>query len=472
MNRSTVTLLSLMLALAASACTKEEPAAPGPAEGSASTKPPPPPASADKLEGIAWVKDDLPGALAQAKSTQRPVVVDLWAPWCHTCMSMKKFVLPDARITAMKDDFVWLAVDTDKPVNADVTKTLPLAVWPTFYALDADGGVLARHVGSATVEQMVGFLTRARDAATQGASASPFTVALRSADAKRAAGELKQAATEYEAALAAAGDDPGRFSAAVSLIEALYKAGEYERCAKAGTARLDDMKKAKSASAADFTYFTLTCSKRAERQDHGELLKRAAAADGPIRTLLADKGAALSVDDRSDALRMLRDLEEQLGNKEEARKLATQQRKLLDDEVAKLDDPYAAMTFHWPRAEVYTYLGQGAELVAALEASAKALPKEYEPVYRLAWVLKEIGKHEEAVAPAEAAVRLTYGPRRARALSILADVQKARGDAEAERKARGELVAHLESLPKHQQNDKTLAAAREALAALGAKAAN
>lgn len=473
MNRSAL-FLPLALALATSLGCPKEPEGQLPS-GAAPSKPdakpeaptepaPEKPAAADG-EKIAWLHDDYAAALAQAKLADKPLIVDLWAPWCHTCISMKTYVLTDARITAKKDAFVWLAVDTDKPENADATEAMPQSFWPTFYALSPTGGVLARHVGSATVDEFVAFLDRAAAKKKQGGTT--LVDRLRAGDAARAAGDLPGAAKAYEAALAAAEDDPRRFAAAVSLIEALYKADNFERCAEVGAARLDDMKNASSASAADFTYFAVTCSERAKREDHAALVARAAGPDGPLRTLLANPEAKLSVDDRADALRILRELEDQRGNKDEAKKLAVQQRKLLDDEVAKLDDPYTAMTYHWPRAEVYAYLGVPGELVADLEASAKALPKEYEPVYRLAWVLLQAGRADEAVAPAEAAVARTYGPRKARALAVLADVHKARGDVEAEREARAAIVAHLRSLPEHQRPAKKIAAAEQALAAVG-----
>ena len=67
---------------------------------------------------IAWFEDDYPAALACAKASGRPLVVDMWAPWCHTCLSMSATVLVDASLAPLADRFVWVGLDTDREINA------------------------------------------------------------------------------------------------------------------------------------------------------------------------------------------------------------------------------------------------------------------------------------------------------------------------------------------------------------------
>jgi tetratricopeptide (TPR) repeat protein len=116
------------------------------------------------------------------------------------------------------------------------------------------------------------------------------------------------------------------------------------------------------------------------------------------------------------------------------------------------------------------YLGKGLELVADLQKSAAALPAEYDPPYRLAWVLFKSGKLDEAVEWNAKAEKLIYGPRKARVLSLRADLAAARKDAAGERAARADLVAMYEALPAEQAAPEAQAKAKEALAALDAAA--
>src|SRR5690606_38032952 len=130
-----------------------------------------------------------------------------------------------------------------------------------------------------------------------------------------------------------------------------------------------------------------------------------------------------------------------------------------------------AMTYNWPRAEVYAYLGRAADMVPILQKSMGELPNEYDPPYRLAWIYTQTGELDKALLADKRAATLRYGPRKARILTMIADIEKGRGDVEAEREARKALVAHWEGLPEGQKNPDALDEARAALAAMDAPAA-
>ena len=65
-------------------------------------------------------------------------MVDLWAPWCHTCLSMQSTVFTDPSFAPDVARFVFAALDTDKEVNADAVAKYPPSAWPTFYVIGED----------------------------------------------------------------------------------------------------------------------------------------------------------------------------------------------------------------------------------------------------------------------------------------------------------------------------------------------
>jgi tetratricopeptide (TPR) repeat protein len=181
--------------------------------------------------------------------------------------------------------------------------------------------------------------------------------------------------------------------------------------------------------------------------------------------LLKDPAASLSVDDRSDAMATLRETLIALERPEQAKEIAEQQRALLDEAANKAKTPMAAMTYNWPRAEVYVYLERPLDLVPALEKSAHELPGEYDPPARLGWVLLKAGKFEEAATWTDKALALSYGPRKARLLSQRAEIANKLNDFPVEHSLREQVVQLLESLPANQTSPQALAAAKKALAA-------
>jgi len=53
--------------------------------------------------GIHFISDDFSGALARARAEGKPLFVDAWAPWCHSCVSMKTYVFPDGVLSSVTD---------------------------------------------------------------------------------------------------------------------------------------------------------------------------------------------------------------------------------------------------------------------------------------------------------------------------------------------------------------------------------
>jgi|GEM_PF-148691 len=424
-------------------------------------------------DGLPWIHDDWDAARAEAKRRGVPLVVDMWAPWCHTCLSMQHFVLSDPSVATLAEHFVWLAVDTDREINAEVVAALPIKAWPTYFVVDpTTGAVEARLVGSATARDFRTWLEGAHriHLASRGdaklAAGSPL-IDVREGDRAAVEGRHADAVAAYDRALAGSLGEL-RPDVLVSAIDARRLAGDKAGCVRFGLDHLAEASATKTAKAADFAAYALWC---AQEQGLDPALVKAVreavvATDSPVRKVVLDPKAPLSDDDRAEGLRILREAYDALGDYDMGKALAERQLAVVKRAIAAAPDARAAMTFNWPVAEVHVRLERPADAIPYLERSVAALPEEYDPPYRLAWVLLQANRADEAVAPAERALTLAYGPRKARIYGVLAEIHRVRGDRAAQRQAWADAVALWESLPAAQQNAAALADAREALAAL------
>lgn len=420
-----------------------------------------------RLEGpLAWIEDDYAAALACAQQQKVPLVLDLWAPWCHTCLSMKSTVFMDPSFKADATRFVFASLDTDREINAPVVAKFPLSAWPTFYVVGTDEQVLARWVGSSSASQFHAFLDAGLEA-RNGAkgSAQRLLAAERALQQK----DYPTAENELTAALAEAPTDwVRRPDVLVSLLSTIQRENDNPRCMQFAAANLTNT--GSSASAADFASIALGCAEERAKQDPTGVAALRQAVITRLEGLLADSAAPMTTDDRSDAMIMLRETYDIVGRKPDARGIAENQRVLLDAAAAKAASPLAAMTYNWHLAEVYVYLGRPLEVVPALEKSAAALPREYDPAARLGWVYLKAGKLAEAATWTDKALALAYGPRKGRVLNQRAEIAAKQGDVAAERKLRTDAVALWTGLPPGQASPDALAKAKEALAKLDAPA--
>jgi thiol-disulfide isomerase/thioredoxin len=450
--------LTAALVLAAG-CKQDKPAEPA--------KPPEVCTGAVAHGPLAWFEDDYPAALACARATSRPLVVDMWAPWCHTCISMQTTVLQDASLKPFADRFVYVAIDTDREPNAAVVARYPLQNWPTFFVVaPGDEAVQERWLGAASIEQ---FRTLLKDgeaaylAHTAGSALDPLMALVRDGNQAAVKKDWKAAAAAWQQAIARAPEGwPRRSDVLVSLISALWKGGDVAGCVELALSH--GQQTGSTANATDFIVWSLQCAgDKSADPATAEAVRRLAVER--LTPLIDDAAAPLSIDDRSDAMMNLREALAALGQPDAAKAMAERQLTFLADAAAAAPDAWAASTYNWPRAEVHVWLQRGPELVTALEKSAADLPREYDPPYRLAWVLMKSGEPARALPWAERAVTLAYGARKVRLQGLLIEVHKATGDAAGERAARAALVKILETLPPEQAQPEALAKARAELEA-------
>jgi len=454
----------VLLACLVCACKRTESADKAAAKPTAAS----PCAKAETKGPVAWIEDDFPAALACAREKKVPIVLDLWAPWCHTCLSMQTTVFTDPAFAADATKFVFASIDTDRDASAPVVGQFAPSAMPTFYVIGTDETVLARFIGAASVAQFREFMASGAQAANGGGAAADAR--LLGAQRALAQRDFATADEELAAALAAMPENwPRRDELFNALVMVKNKRGDTKACLDIADKYMDVA--GNNALSTNFISYALGCVDKAiestpELKDHAIAIRDKGIARW--KAILADPTAPLSIDDRAEALGYLRDALEASGKLDDAKQVAEQLRTIVDNAYAKAPTPLGKMTYIWPRAEVYAWLKRPLDLVADYEALGKQLPKEYDPPARIGWLYLKAGKLPEAAKWTEHALTLVYGPRKGRLLAQRAEIAKAANDKTTERSYREQAVKLWESLPPGQQNPDNLEAAKKALAALDA----
>ncbi len=381
---------------------------------------------------ISWTENDYAAALTAAKAADKPLVLDMWAPWCHSCRSMQNTVLAGESMRAVAPRFVWLSVNTDSSVSAGATAKYPQQAWPTFLVVDPfSETVQARLVGSTSTDGFKAFLDTGErayfDARGKAGGLKPDDPRrlLRDADRAAMAGDHATAATTYERALSVPpGKWKGQASARVSWVSELLAADAASACVD--VALKSPPKVSDGAPAADFMAAVSACAEKLPDTDARKKTVRTLAAQ-ILGKVVHDPKAPLSPDDRADAMRMLREIELSLGDEKAARAITEEAVALMDKAAAAATPEYAA-TFNMHRVDAYCYLGRGEALLPSLEANVAALPKEYDPPYRLAQLYVKLKRPADARKAGELALARVQGSRTGRVLKLLLDVATSQND--------------------------------------------
>ena len=130
----------------------------------------------------------------------------------------------------------------------------------------------------------------------------------------------------------------------------------------------------------------------------------------------------------------------------EAQRVAREWAAFLETEAEGAKDAAARAVFDPHRVEAYLALGEPARAIPMLEQSARDFPSDYNPHARLARVYLEMKRLDEAHAAIARAHALVYGPRILRVASTLADVEEARGERTAARRAIEAALVRTEGL--------------------------
>lgn len=377
---------------------------------------------------LPFSEDDF--AARRAATKDKPLVVDLWAPWCHSCLSMKNYVLVDRSLDSLASKAVFVAIDTDKEANKEAVDLLKPTAWPTFVVVDPkDGAVLARLIGSATAPAFAAFVEEGIAAYHAKKNANKPAASVQ-ADALLSAGDKAGAAAQYALALQDKGLQPlARGRIASSYVYALSQLDDPNTC-EAVASRERTIAKGTYYEALLLAAWFDCANESTVRQPTVEVIKQAAS---ELQALIEDKRINYTADDKSDLYATLAEMHERLNDKTAAQSVRLRRLDMLEKASAAATSKEAARTFDAHRAELYLDLGRADEAIAMLLGSEKDSPKDYNPPARLARAYLAKGLLSEAKAAIARANALAYGPRRAVLWSLEGDIDAQRGKKEEAR---------------------------------------
>jgi tetratricopeptide (TPR) repeat protein len=416
--------------------------------------------TAEVDEVLPFIADDYPKALAAARAEKKPIFLETWAPWCHSCRSMRAFVFTDKALERQAGRFVWLSVDTEKRANAAVLAKFPVQAWPSFFIVDpVSEKVVLKYVGGATVPQLQRILDDGARAAGHGGQGREPDEALAKADAFYSAGQNKEAAEAYAAALVGmAKSSPSYPRTVESLLFALSVSRQHETCAAVAKEAFPHLKT--SPSAANVAGSGLDCALELDKSlPRRPALLAQLTADA--EEVLRGPRTGLAVDDVSGLYQTLAGQRDSAGDAAGKKKVLEEWAAYLEAEAARGKTPEARAAFDAHRITAYLELGQPDRGIPMLEQSEKDFPGDYNPPARLALAYRGMKKYDEALAASDRALAHAYGPRKLVILNVRADIYDKKGDAAAAKNVREDALAWAEALPKEQVSEREIAALKK-----------
>ena len=355
---------------------------------------------------ISFREGDFEGALEEARKSNKLLFVDGWAPWCHTCLSMRETVFPSPALSSYSSAYVFVEIDTDRPESTRFVGSHAMRVWPTFFVIDPrTREVIASYGGSMSVEETASFLGRGLSAAKDP---GPGYAERGAAHRALLAGNADLAIEQYRKAISVL--DSGHKREAVSgLLRAFSTKKDAGGCAMAGLEHADSV--VGSSAQVDVLLHLLRCAgdAPADLKTRGE-----AFVSERLPKLVGSPPDGASIDDRSDAMGAWAGLLKKQGKDAEAIGVQRQRIAMLEAAAKSADSPEHQQVFDYERMLAYLAADRGEDALAMFRQRTTELPTSYEAFARYGYTLLELGRAEEALDPIERALELAYGPRRLR----------------------------------------------------------
>lgn len=114
-------------------------------------------------KAVAWEKS-FETAMARAKATNTPVMVDFHAAWCGPCHMMDKQTYPDAAVVSGSRRFISVKVDVDQ--RQDVAAAYDVRSLPTVLWIQPNGHPIAGVSGFRPPDEFARLMSDAHKKAT------------------------------------------------------------------------------------------------------------------------------------------------------------------------------------------------------------------------------------------------------------------------------------------------------------------
>lgn len=330
---------------------------------------------------------------------------------------MRAYVLPDPRLVKLAGRFVWLDLDTEKPKTAaPFLEKYPIEAWPTLLVIDpASEQVVLRWLGTATAPQVEKLLLDG-ERAVKSVHRSDAEAALARGDRLAGERDRKGASVAYREALEKGGlSGSARERAAESLVQNLSMVDDPAACADAAVRYAPGIHT--PATRARAVAQGLSCALSIE--DAQAKARGVAVLEPLAREAL--KMAGVLADDRSWLYDTLASAHEDRGDEAGATRVGREWLAFLKGQARRAPNALARSAFDGPMISAAKRAGDVAQVLPALQASQRDLPREYVPPTNLAVAYLALDRPEDALAAADRALALAEGPRRIRVYALKAE---------------------------------------------------
>lgn len=331
---------------------------------------------------------------------------------------MRATVFTDAALAKQAGRFVWLSIDTENEKNTAFLDRYPWQAVPTFEVIDAKTEKIAyTWIGAV---DLAGLLVRFDEA---------------------------EAAFRRTDAVAAASPS----SVDVSVLE-LALAEKNEECALLALKLLPDLPpgivKANVASTG------LDCALSSPEKTKW---RPAAMVILEVTTREAVDYEGIPDDDRSGLYGALVDARDRQHDEVGGQARAVQWLDWLNAQAMGAPSVEARAALDGYRVSAALRAKQPERALVAMQASERDLPGDYNPPARLATVLRELGRYDEALAASDRALAKVYGPRTIRLWEDRATIFEKKGDPDGAKGALKQAIAFASSLPPSERIKRTIA---------------